>query len=210
MFVDVNDGEMGLMVINKGLPEYEALEGAPGEGVTVALTLLRCVGWLSRDDMHSRRGHAGPAVETPGAQCLGKHTFEYAIVPHTGGWEDCFEQAHAFNAPLRAVPAKPLSAPSTSVHSDQLPPQLSFVEIGPASLVISAIKQAEIGEGLIVRFYNIVTEEVKGRLKVYKPFAKATLVNLSEQEVEELKGNDQGEVELSVRGKQIVTVRFEF
>jgi alpha-mannosidase len=200
-FVDVNDGEKGLMVINKGLPEYEVLKGAPGEGVTVALTLLRSVGWLSRDDLHCRRGHAGPAVETPAAQCLGKHTFEYALVPHSGGWETCFEQAHAFNVPLRAIP--------TGVHSGQLPSQLSFVQIEPASLVISAIKQAEGGEGLIVRFYNISAEEVKGRLRVCRPFARATLVNLNEEELEELRGNEGTELELSVRGKQIVTVKFE-
>jgi alpha-mannosidase len=87
---------------------------------------------------------------------------------------------------------------------------LSFVQIEPASLVISAIKQAESGEGLIVRFYNIAAEEVKGRLKVYRPFVRAALVNLNEEETEELKSNERGEVELSVRGKQIVTVKFEF
>jgi mannosylglycerate hydrolase len=199
-FVDVNDGEIGLMVINNGLPEYEVLRGTGG--VTVALTLLRCVGWLSRGDLHSRRGNAGPAVETPGAQCLGKQAFGYAIVPHVGGWETCFEQAHAFNAPLRVV--------STGIHSGQLPLQLSFVQIEPASLVISAIKQAESGEGLIVRFYNIAAEEVKGRLKVYRPFARAALVNLNEEETEKLPSNERGEVELSVRGKQIVTVKLEF
>jgi alpha-mannosidase len=140
-------------------------------------------------------------VETPAAQCLGKHTFEYALVPHSGGWETCFEQAHAFNVPLRAIP--------TGVHSGQLPSQLSFVQIEPASLVISAIKQAEGGEGLIVRFYNISAEEVKGRLRVCRPFARATLVNLNEEELEELRGNEGTELELSVRGKQIVTVKFE-
>jgi len=199
-FVDVNDGKIGLMVINKGLPEYEVLRGAAG-GVTVALTLLRCMGWLSRGDLHSRPGHAGPALETPDAQCLGKQTFEYAIVPHSGSWEACFEQAHAFNAPLRAVP--------TTVHSGPLPPQLSFVQIEPASLVISAIKQAEDGEGLIVRFYNIAAEEVTGRLRVYRPFARAVLVNLNEEEMEELKSIERGEIELSVRRRQMVTVKMQ-
>ena len=206
-FVDVNDGERGLMVINKGLPEYEVLRRTGG--VTVALTLLRCVGWLSRGDLACRRGHAGPALETPGAQCLGKYTFEYALVPHAGNWETCFAQAHAFNAPLRAVP--------TAVHSGPLPPQLSFVEVEPASsstghkagLVLSAIKQAERGDGFIVRLYNISAEEVRGRLKLYHSPARATLVNLNEEELEELKGNERGEIELSVRGKQIVTMKLE-
>jgi alpha-mannosidase len=214
-FVDVSDGKIGFMVINKGLPEYEVLRGAAG-GVEVALTLLRCMGWLSRGDLHSRPGHAGPAIETPGAQCLGKQTFEYALVPHSDGWEACFEQAHAFNASLRAVPA--------GVHGGLLPPQLSFVQIRPASpsspptlggkegeagLVVSAIKQPEDGEGLIVRLYNITAEEVTGRLRVYRPFARAVLVNLNEEEMEELKSNERGEVELSVRGRQMVTVKLE-
>jgi alpha-mannosidase len=198
-FVDVNDGERGLMVINKGLPEYEVLRAA---GVEVALTLLRCVGWLSRDDLHSRRGHAGPAIETPGAQCLGEHTFEYAIVPHSGSWEAGFAQAHAFNTPLRAV--------ATGIHAGKLPPQLSFVQIEPPSLVISAIKQAEHSDGLIVRFYNIADKEVAGRLKLYRPFAKAALANLNEEEIEELKSNERGEIELPVKRKQVVTVKFEF
>jgi alpha-mannosidase len=49
VFADVNDGERGLMIANRGLQEYEALDTRGG--VTIALTLLRCVGWLSRADL---------------------------------------------------------------------------------------------------------------------------------------------------------------
>jgi hypothetical protein len=44
---------------------------------------------------------------------------------------------------------------------------------------------------------------------VYRPFARAVLVNLNEEEMEELKSNERGEVELSVRGRQMVTVKLE-
>jgi alpha-mannosidase len=198
-FVDVNDGEKGLMVINKGLPEYEVIK-EKGQ-LTIALTLLRCVGWLSRDDLTSRRGHAGPGVETPEAQCLGVYTFDYAILPHLGDWREAFREAHAFNAQLRAVP--------TDVHTGTLPPELSFVELEPESLVISAIKAAEEGDGLIVRFYNIGDDDVEGRLRLYRQFHKAALVNMKEEEIEVL-GEDDKEIALEVRGKQIVTLRFEF
>jgi alpha-mannosidase len=66
-----------LALFTKGLPEYEAL--ATAGGLTLALTLLRCVGWLSRDDLDTRPGNAGPPIPTPEAQCLGRHTFEYAL-----------------------------------------------------------------------------------------------------------------------------------
>ena len=65
-------------VFGCGLREYEAVP-RPGGGLDIALTLLRCVGWLSRSDLSTRRGHAGPELATPEAQCPGTHTFEYAL-----------------------------------------------------------------------------------------------------------------------------------
>ena len=169
-FVDVNDGQMGLLVANKGLPEYEVIPGE--EGVTVALTLLRCVGWLSRDDMHCRRGHAGPGLPTPGAQCIGTHTFEYALIPHSGGWENAYAQAHAFNAPLRGV-AAPRSGGPLSLT-------LSFVQADPPDFVLTAIKLPEDGEGLIVRGFNITDEPQEVTLHLARGWRRATRVGLDE------------------------------
>src|SRR5947209_4250639 len=50
-FVDISNGTTGLGVLNRGLPEYEILQDGPGLApghMAVALTLLRCVEWLSR------------------------------------------------------------------------------------------------------------------------------------------------------------------
>jgi alpha-mannosidase len=201
-FVDVNDGQVGLLVANRGLPEFEVLDGEGG--VTVALTLLRCVGWLSRDDFRTRRGHAGPMIATPEAQCPGRHVLEYALVPHAGTWAGVFPQAHAFAAPLRAVPA--------AVQAGPLPLEQSFVEVAPDSLVVSAIKRPERGAGLIVRCWNVAETPVEGRVRLCWPFARATRVNLNEEEIEELgevarDGADT--VRLPVRGREIVTLRFE-
>jgi len=210
-FVDVNDGEKGLMVINRGLPEYEVIRGemeSPrGErrgtqgnsGATVALTLLRCVGWLSRDDLANRPGHAGPGLFTPGAQCPGCYTFEYALLPHAEGWQTCFREAHAFNAPLRAV--------LTGVHQGDLPPAGNFIAAEPDTVVISAIKVADAGDGLIVRVYNIGEEPVEARLRLWRPFRRAVLVNLNEEEQTEELG-ELKELRFTMRGKQIATVKF--
>ena len=196
-FVDVNDGRIGLMVANRGLPEYEVIPGE--EGVTVALTLLRCVGWLSRDDMHCRRGHAGPALPTPGAQCLGTHTFEYALIPHRGGWENACAQAHAFNAPLRAVAAPRSGGP--------LPLALSSVQADPPCFVITAVKLPEEGEGLIVRGFNITDEPQEVTLRLDRAWRRATRVGLDESFREELalEGNS---MRFCAGPKQIVTLRF--
>ncbi|MDP2855833.1 MAG: glycoside hydrolase family 38 C-terminal domain-containing protein, partial [bacterium] len=80
-FCDVSGVGAGLMLANRGLPEVEARQTAPDDTVTLLLTLLRCVGWLSRDDLSVRRGHAGPGLPTPGDQCPGEHTVHYSLIP---------------------------------------------------------------------------------------------------------------------------------
>jgi alpha-mannosidase len=106
-FVDVSDAAGGLAILNRGLPEYEA-EPADS-GVCLGLTLLRCVGWLSRDDLSTRYKHAGPPLETPEAQCLGRHTFEYAVVAHRGDWlaGGVAVEAESFVTPVHSAPLAP-------------------------------------------------------------------------------------------------------
>jgi len=197
-FVDVSDGRLGLLVANRGLPEVEII--AAEERTTVALTLLRCVGWLSRGDMHSRRGHAGPALTTPGAQCPGRQEFDYALVPHAGDWRAAFAEGHAFAAPLRAV--------STGRHGGELPAAVSMVAVEPTTFVLSAIKQAEDGQGWIVRGYSLADDVTAVRLRPWRRFSHAARVRLDEEWLEELVVAADGSVELAVRSREAATVRF--
>ena len=96
-FVDVSDGQAGLAVFSRGLPEYEILRNGTAE---IAVTLLRCVGSLSRGDLLTRPGHAGMDLPTPDAQCPGRHTFELAVRPHAGDWHTIYRDATVFAAPL--------------------------------------------------------------------------------------------------------------
>ncbi len=68
-----------LMLLSRGLPEYEALTDDAGRINQVALTLMRSVGYLSRGNLATRPGWAGPGYATPDAQMIGEHTFEYAV-----------------------------------------------------------------------------------------------------------------------------------
>ncbi len=80
-FIRLEDskGNSSLTLINKGLPEIEVVKGK-----RLALTLLRSVGYLSRSDFPERPIHAGPFLETPGAQELNKEfEYEYSIVLHS-------------------------------------------------------------------------------------------------------------------------------
>ncbi|MHA1412213.1 MAG: hypothetical protein ACTSO4_06310, partial [Promethearchaeota archaeon] len=88
---------------NRGLPEYEALLDKDGN-VILAITLLRCVGWLSRGDFESRRTDAGPSLYTPGAQCIGKHKFDLSLVTsNENNWISAkiHVKGKSFNNPLK-------------------------------------------------------------------------------------------------------------
>jgi len=198
-FVDVSDGRRGVMLLNRGLPEYEALAGQD-QGVTLALTLLRCVGWLSRGDLYNRPAHAGPAEPTPEAQCPGVHTFHYALVPHTGNYLTAMHEAAAFNAPLWAVP--------TSAHEGPLPSQGSFIQVSPAAVVVTCVKPPEESDGLIVRLYNAAAVPVQAQLKLWRPFREAALVPLSEGAPLQPLATDADTVTLPLRGKEIATLQF--
>jgi alpha-mannosidase len=198
-FTDISDGKSGLMVAVRGLPEVEVLKNPQGNA-EIALTLLRCVGWLSRDDFSARKGHAGPFMETPAAQVPGKWTFEYSIIPHLGNWQSAYWQAYAFETPLRAV--------TTGIHPGELFSTGSFLESTPASFVISTVKRAEDGHGWIVRGYNITGEEITATLKPWCQFKKVKLVNLAEEKQSKLEADKAGYVTFPVGGCQIVSVLF--
>jgi alpha-mannosidase len=75
--VAVGGANGGIALGADGLRDYSVLR----DGTAIAITLFRSVGFLSRGDLPERRGHAGPQLETPSAQCLGEMTFRYCIVP---------------------------------------------------------------------------------------------------------------------------------
>ena len=62
-------------IFHEGVVEYEVLGGA------IALTLLRCVGAISRDTLATRPWPAGPTTPTPKAQMIGDTEFCLAVWP---------------------------------------------------------------------------------------------------------------------------------
>ena len=189
----------GLLVANRGLPEAQVLKTAGG--CEIAVTLLRCVGWLSRDDLPERRGPAGPGTATPEAQVPGKWAFDYAIIPfNESGRLQAYQQAYAFEAPLRAA--------CTALHAGGLPGQGSFVQTDSPEFVVSTAKMAEDRRGWLVRGYNISSQPVNVRLKTLLKYKRVERVNLNEEFLEQLLPNADHEITLAVRGHEVVTVLF--
>jgi alpha-mannosidase len=122
-----------LVLLTKGIPEYEA---AP-DGLR--LTLLRCVGTISRPSGLPTRPHgAGPDFATPEGQCRGRHVFEYALR---------FDGDNLSNAALVRA--------SQDYRTDFLRGDsfASPLEVG-GDVVFSCFKQAEDRDGVVLRVFN--------------------------------------------------------
>jgi alpha-mannosidase len=124
-----------LAVFTKGLPEIEARDGE------LLVTLLRCVGQISREGLATRPGHAGPPTPTPGGQCLGRHRFELA-----------------FRFGAASLGEAALLRASQNYRFDFLETPFDAPVAAPLTLagdvVLSALKGADDGDGVILRVFN--------------------------------------------------------
>lgn len=217
-FTDLSDGARGLAVLNRGLPSVEVTEDG-----TIALTLLRAVGWLARDDLWVRRIAAGPLVPTPGAQCPGPYRYQYAILPHAGDWRAVYPVAYNYNALVMARRAD--THPGLELHdmnitrddparvraipwprSGHLPAALRAIAVEPKELVLSAVRRSE-RDTLIVRCYNITREPVRGAIRCGLPVREAYRTNLAEDRLNAL-ALDGGAVTVEARGGEVITLEF--
>ena len=168
---------------------------------TVALTLLRSVGWLSRGDLEYRKENAGPSFPTPEAQCLGEHIFYYALIPHQGSWDDA-----RISQKTKQYKAKILTKQLKN-QPGNLADKYSFIELEGEYLEISAIKKNEFEDKLVIRIYNPTDIETTGKIKLGFDIHKVYLGRLDESYEEELPYNNGVEIEL--KPKEIKTIIFE-
>jgi alpha-mannosidase len=201
----------GLTIANSGLPEYEVLGGdaQPGaaviHGAEIAVTLLRCVGWLSRSDISSRRGGAGPQLPTPGAQMPGRWTFDYSIIPHAGDWASDKAGLPAHVAAVQHL--RPMRARWNRHGLGQIAAEGSLVLVSSPAFAVSAIKRAEDGDGIIVRVYNTLNAEAETTVDVPLAAGAVCRVNLNEEHLGDCERGADG-VRVRARRNEIVTLRF--
>lgn len=202
-FTEAGDDADGAIVMGDGLTEYEAYtEDGPAR---LALTLLRCVGFLSREDLVTRpSGHAGPGLATPGAQCLGRHEFRAAFEPR---------QRRPTNASLFASASSFVAPPLIVVASGTggaLAGSGSFIEIdtatGAGAIVLSACQRSEDGTHIQLRVFNPDPLPATVSLSVGGKTTSAATVDFLERPTAGLPVAD-GAATLTVRGHGIATIQ---
>lgn len=139
-FVNVHEETGGLTIANKGLAEYEILRDGNN---TIAVTLHRGVREL---------GDWGVFL-TPEAQCLGKKTAEYEIVPHGAGEQlyHSYEEAYQFQTDWQTTGLKK--------QEGVLPPRYTFVKKEHLQAVPTALKCSALTGDVIMRFCNLSDED---------------------------------------------------
>jgi membrane-associated phospholipid phosphatase len=159
------DGALAIGV--DGLREYAVLH----DGRTIAITLLRATGWLSRDDLPERRGHAGSALETPSAQVIGVRTYRYCVVPIAGAMTLALaaREVREFLTPARVVTGGNAVGPLLSL------PRSSVVQV-------SAVRAGPDG-ALVLRLFNPRGGEESATLRFARPIRDARAVDLREGDV---------------------------
>lgn len=189
-FVDVTDREYGVAFINNCLTEFELKNDGKG---TLALTLLKSV----KNTICTSKRLDNSYPEQSGGQCLGRHTYEYAIYPHSGDWQkgNIYEQAQKFNV----IPA----AMQTAGHCfGRIRPNSSMYRIEDDRLVLSAFKKAEDRDSIIMRVINPTDFEVESMLEfIIKPQA-AFYTSMNEERIDKLDLTRP----IRVGGHKIVTI----
>ncbi len=193
-FVDLSDGTNGVAVMNKGLPQYEAVDDPKR---TVALTLLRC---------HRAWSSVRMAIfyDESGTQLKGTHTFEYAVLPHKADWQQAnvFTEAEKFNMDFIVAAAGPGKGTLSTEHS--------FLEIEGKGLVLNALKRGEWEpDSIILRVSNPTNELVEGKIKFAADIKCAQLVNMMEAKTESMLNTTDRSVAITVGPKKVLTVKID-
>jgi len=163
------------------------------------------------------------------SQCIGRHSFRYAVMPHSGDWAkaNLWNQSERFNLGMLVAQIAPTS------HGTE-PLEKSFLELEKEQLHVSAIKKSEDGNGWIVRLFNPFDSVITNKLRLNgglanpdktmspveaiqneyslpvstRKWMKVKEVTLEEVPVKDLKISSDGWVGFEIKPKQILTIEF--
>lgn len=172
-FIDISDGNCGFALFTKGLREVGTVNN---NGVVINLTLFRAVSGtfpIHNDLMVS--------FDKETSQCIGEMCFEYSVYIHEGDviTGDVIEESRKYMIP-------PVSAQIGFGKGGVINGSTSFMKLNGNTLVISAVKLAEDGEGIIIRINNPTGEAICDQISFMNEISEAFLADMKEEKLEKL------------------------
>lgn len=225
----------GLTVFARDRYEYErTLKG------TIAVTLFRAVGDLSRGDLAARAGHAGWPTPTPEAQELGPFRAEFAVATQTLPNPDGSTDRRMDGSLDRRIDGSIRSRPQLQSSDDpsirrsveverlaeefhspvsgmmlrygiDVPRSLRGPRLEGRGLVFKAAKPSEDGDGLVLRCVNVTMEPVRGVWVCPFRVKRVRLARLDESPVRDLRlAGGRRRIVFEARPREAVTVLVEW
>jgi alpha-mannosidase len=155
-YVALFAGEQGATLISDGLAEYEAREDG-----TIAVTLMRAVGELSRDDLPERPGHAGWPSHVPAAQAKGPFKAAFALLLHGARSAATLDEIERTTDDV-LLPLRGRSLRSAlEIHAPT-----AGVELHGEGLAFSTCKLSENDQWVVLRCVNFTDERRVGEWRL--------------------------------------------
>ena len=131
------------------------------------------------------------------------HSFTFALLPHKGNWKQAGTVAEAYRLNTELWIARKPNEGGVQ------PPQFCMAESLNSNIVLETIKQAEDGQGVIVRLYECHNRRTKAAVRFGFKVCEAELCDLQEQtkKAAEICGQ---EVRFEAAPYEIITLRIKF
>jgi len=128
----------------------------------------------------------------------GKVVSRFRVVPHSGSWrtQKTYRSGWELNSPLIAYTV------NDTVSTKTLPPSLSFLSTSSGHAVVTVLKKAEDGDGVVVRLFEAEGEDGMMDIVFFRPVESAWLCNLLEEREDRVKLN-----RIKLKGNEIKTLR---
>ncbi|MHB1000109.1 MAG: alpha-mannosidase [Armatimonadota bacterium] len=135
-WVDVSNDKYGFTLVNDSKYSYDITDG------TINLTAIRSPIYAFHIPSEINPNRRYTYIDQ------GYSRFKYRIAPHTGAWQEAYphKKGLVLNTPLLGV--------VVSYHEGEAPAESSFVTASAENVIVSAVKQAEDGNGIIVRSFE--------------------------------------------------------
>jgi alpha-mannosidase len=177
-WIDISDRGYGVALLN------DCKYGHRVQGNVLDLNLLRSP------------GHPDPVADRT------EHRFTYSLYPHQGDHVagGVMRAGYELNVPLRVLSERP--------GGEKLASSVAWFRIDAPEIVIETVKQAEDGQGLVVRLYEAVGASTRAELACGFALAEAAETNLIEEEPKPLDVSG-GALRLDFRPFEIRTLRLK-
>ncbi|WES69853.1 mannosylglycerate hydrolase [Superficieibacter sp. HKU1] len=153
-YAALQQGRHGIALFTEGLREIEIVGE---ESSTFALTLLRGVGLLGKDDLLLRPGRpSGIKMPVPDSQLRGELSCRFSLWPFCGSPLNAglAQQARSWLTPVQCYNKIPWDAMKLNRSDVVTPERYSLFSMPSTGCVLSVLKKAEDRNELIIRLFN--------------------------------------------------------